>query len=72
MEPEKIARINALARKARTAEGLTEPEIEEQRLLREEYIAGFRLSLQLQLDNMYILDEEGNEQKLQKRKEQKH
>ena len=61
---EKIARINALARKSKTEEGLTPEEKEEQRLLRADYIAGFRRSLQSQLDNMYVLDENGVEHKL--------
>lgn len=72
MEPEKIARINALAKKSHTEEGLTEQELAEQRLLREEYIASFRLSLQLQLDNMYVLDENGSEQKITKKSELLH
>ena len=38
MEQEKIARINALARKAK-AEGLTPEEIAERDVLRKEYIA---------------------------------
>ena len=37
MDKEKIARINELARKAKTDEGLTETELSEQLLLRNEY-----------------------------------
>ena len=72
MTEEKIARINALSQKARTPEGLTEAEHEERRLLREEYIAAFRMNLQVQLDNMYVLDEHGNERKLERRSKAKH
>lgn len=72
MDPEKIARINALAQKARTPEGLTAEEHEERRLLREEYIAAFRTNLQRQLDNMYVLDEHGNERKLEQRAQTRH
>ena len=38
MEPKKIERINALARKSKSPEGLTEAEKAEQALLRREYI----------------------------------
>ena len=49
MEQEKIARINALAHKAK-AEGLTPEEIKERDALRKEYIAAVRQSLVSQLD----------------------
>ncbi len=52
MKQEKIDRINFLARKSRTAEGLTPEEKEEQAKLRQEYIEGFRSSLKAQLDNI--------------------
>lgn len=61
---QKIARINELARKSKSGAGLTAEEKEEQSVLRADYIAGFRRSLQSQLDNMYVLDENGNEQKI--------
>ena len=68
MTDEKIARINALARKART-EGLTPEEQAEQKTLREEYIAGFRTSLKAQLDNTVVLNPDGTAYRLkQKRK----
>ena len=68
MTDEKIARINALARKAR-AEGLTPEEQAEQKALREEYIAGFRRSLKAQLDNTVVLKPDGTAYHLkQKRK----
>lgn len=68
MTDEKIARINALARKAR-AEGLTPEEQAEQKALREEYIAGFRRSLKAQLDNTVVLNPDGTAYHLeQKRK----
>ncbi len=52
MDKEKIERINFLARKSKTAEGLTAEEKEEQAKLRKEYIASFRASLKAQLDNI--------------------
>lgn len=68
MNDEKIERINALARKAR-AEGLTEAEKEEQRKLREEYIAGFRRSLKAQLDNTVVLNPDGTSYRLRQKRE---
>ena len=62
MEQRKIDRINFLAKKSRTPEGLTE----EQAALRREYIDSFKRSLCMQLDNTYIVDEKGNKRKLTK------
>ena len=59
MTDEKIQRINFLAKKSK-AEGLTPEELEEQKTLRAEYIAGFRASLTAQLDNTVIVDPDGN------------
>lgn len=56
---EKIARINALYRKSQ-AEGLTEEERREQKLLREEYIANVRANLRGQLDNIDIQNADGS------------
>lgn len=56
MDKLKIQRINELAKKAK-AEGLTEEERAEQKLLRDEYRADFRKSLISQLDNIEFVDE---------------
>ena len=64
-----IDRINALARKAKTEEGLTDEERDEQKMLRELYIASFRESLVANLENTYIIDEHGNKRKVQKKKQ---
>lgn len=53
---EKIARINALARKAK-AEGLADGEREEQAQLRRDYIDSVKANLKSQLDSLYVLDE---------------
>ena len=53
---EKIARINALAHKAK-AEGLTGKEREEQAQLRRDYIDAVKANLKSQLDTLYVLDE---------------
>ena len=66
MEKEKLERINALARKSRTEEGLTDEERAEQAALREEYILEFRASMTGILDNTYIQRENGAREKLKK------
>lgn len=68
MEQEKIARINALARKAK-AEGLTPEEIVERDALRKEYIADFKRSLVGQLEAITIVEEDGSRHKLRKKNE---
>ena len=66
MISEKIQRINELAKKAK-AEGLSPEEAQERDALRREYINEFRQSLISQLDNTYILDEQGNKTKLERK-----
>lgn len=66
MISEKIQRINELAKKAK-AEGLSPEEIQERDALRREYINEFRQSLISQLDNTYIIDEQGNKTKLERK-----
>ena len=63
MEQKKVDRINFLAKKQK-AEGLTEEEKEEQKVLRREYIDAFKESLVSQLNTIYIVDEKGNKKKL--------
>lgn len=67
MTQEKINRINELARKSKTPEGLTDAEKEEQAVLRREYIDSYKASLIGQLDNTYIVDENGNKRKLERK-----
>ena len=69
MTEEKIARINELARKSKTV-GLTPEEKAEQAVLRKEYLAAIRKSLEAQLDNIYILEEDGSETKLIKKEQE--
>lgn len=66
MEQEKIARINALARKAKV-EGLTPEEIAERDVLRKEYIADVKRSLVGQLENTTIVRPDGSRQKVTKK-----
>ena len=58
MDTQKIARINELYRKSK-AEGLTEAERKEQKLLREEYINLVRRNLRGQLNNIDIEEKDG-------------
>lgn len=64
MVQEKIDRINALARKSRTPEGLTEEEKAEQTALRNEYRASVVGNLTGQLDNLVIVEPDGTKRKV--------
>jgi uncharacterized protein YnzC (UPF0291/DUF896 family) len=64
---EKIARINALSKKSKTPEGLTEAEKAEQAALRREYVDAVKASLQNQLDHTTVVDVHGNHQKLKQK-----
>lgn len=66
MKQEQIDRINELARKAKTT-GLTEEEERERAVLRRAYIDSVLGNLKGQLDHTYILDEQGNKRKLEKK-----
>lgn len=61
-----VARINVLAKKAKT-EGLTPEETEERDKLRRIYIDSVKANLTVQLDNTYLVDEKGNKRKLNKK-----
>ena len=66
MEKEKVLRINELARKSKTEEGLTPEEKAEQKQLREEYIIEFRKSMGMMLDNTVIQYPDGSRKSLKK------
>lgn len=68
MEKEKIARINELAKKSKTPEGLTDAEKNEQAALRAEYIAEFRAAFANQLDHTVIQRPDGTKESLKKSK----
>ena len=63
---EVIARINELAKKAKT-EGLTQEELEERDKLRRIYIDNVKANLVGQLDNTYIVYPDGTKKKVTKR-----
>lgn len=58
-----IARINELYHKSK-AEGLTEEEKKEQAALRQSYIQAIRGNIRAQLNNIDIVDENGNVENL--------
>jgi uncharacterized protein YnzC (UPF0291/DUF896 family) len=55
LEQKKLDRINELARKAKRS-GLNGAERLEQQRLRQEYLARFRESFRVQLDNIEVVD----------------
>ena len=61
LSKDKLERINALAKKAKTTEGLTEEEKKEQKILREEYLKNIRSSFKNQLKTMTVIDPAGND-----------
>ena len=67
MERSRIERINELARKAKTEEGLTPEELAERDALRREYIDAHRESLIRHLENTYIQYPDGTRKKLQRK-----
>ena len=62
-----IKRINELYHKSK-AEGLTEEEKAEQKKLRDNYVAAIRGNIRSQLENIKVVDENGNEIPLKRRK----
>ena len=56
MEQKKIDRINELAKKARSSDGLTPEEMTERAKLREEYLNAIRQNFKQTLDNIEIID----------------
>ena len=64
---EVIARINELAKKAKT-EGLTQEELVERDKLRRIYIDSVKASLTGQLDNTYIVYPDGTKKKVEPKK----
>lgn len=69
MEQWKIDRINELAHKVRDGLTLTPEELAQRDALRQEYIAAVRQSLTAQLDNTFLVDEQGNRHRLTPKQE---
>ena len=58
MDQQKIKRINELYRKSK-AEGLTDAEKKEQKLLRQEYLESVKNNLRAQLNNIDMEEKDG-------------
>ncbi len=69
MTDEKVARINALAQKSRTPQGLTAEEKAEQAALRREYVDAVKASLEGHLQGTVLLRPDGTKQRLKKRED---
>ena len=67
MDQSKIDRINELARKLKTPEGLTDAELAERQALHQEYLAAIRANLTAQLDNTVIQYPDGSRKALRKK-----
>ena len=68
MEQSKIERINELARKAKEGP-LSEEEQLERARLRREYLDAVTGSLQRQLDNLIVIDEDGTRRTFRQRED---
>ena len=58
MDEQKVKRINELYRKSK-AEGLTDAEKKEHKILRQEYIDAFKRNLRSQLNNIDVEEKDG-------------
>lgn len=65
---EVIARINELAAKAKTPDGLTQEELTERDKLRRIYIDSYKANLVGQLENTYIVYPDGTKKKVERKK----
>ena len=63
-----IKRINELYHKSK-AEGLSDEEKAEQKKLREDYVAAIKGNIRSQLENIKVVDENGNEVDTKRRKD---
>ncbi|MDQ0427650.1 uncharacterized protein YnzC (UPF0291/DUF896 family) [Planomicrobium stackebrandtii] len=60
LSPDKLNRINQLSRKSKTA-GLSKEEAKEQSLLRQEYLQTFRKTMRGTIENVKVIDPNGND-----------
>ena len=60
LTPEKLSRLNELAKKKKEGT-LTEEEMKEQQALREEYLLTFRESMKNTIENMRVIDQNGDD-----------
>lgn len=71
MKQKRLDRINELARKQK-AEGLTEEEKAEQKVLRQEYLADFRKNLWGQLETITFVEADGSLTPLKSLRKKEH
>ncbi|WP_298828309.1 DUF896 domain-containing protein [uncultured Planococcus sp.] len=60
LSPDKLNRINQLSRQSKTI-GLSKEEAKEQSSLREEYLQTFRKTMRGTIENVKVIDPEGND-----------
>lgn len=60
LKPEKMSRLNELAKKKKEG-SLSDAEQKEQQLLREEYLAIFRSGMKETIEHVTVIDPEGND-----------
>ena len=60
LTPEKLSRLNELAKKKKEGT-LTEEEMKEQQALREEYLLTFRESMKNTIENVRVIDPNGED-----------
>jgi uncharacterized protein YnzC (UPF0291/DUF896 family) len=60
LSPDKLNRINELSRKSKTA-GLSREEAKEQSSLREEYLQTFRKTMRGTIENVKVIDPNGDD-----------
>ena len=60
LTPEKLSRLNELAKKKKEGT-LTEEEMKEQQAFREEYLLTFRESMKNTIENMRVIDPNGDD-----------
>jgi len=72
MDELNIQRINELARKQKSPEGLTPSEKEEQAELRKAYVAAIRRNLRSQLENVDLVNPDGSVSSLKEEHDKKY
>ncbi|MBF4500021.1 DUF896 domain-containing protein [Savagea sp. SN6] len=71
LSPDKLQRINELAKKAKTT-GLSIEEAKEQTSLRKQYLETFRNTMRDTIEHVKVIDPEGNDVTPEKVKEKRH
>ena len=72
MDELNIERINALARKQKSPEGLTDEEKKEQAELRKKYVEAIRRNLRAQLENVDLVNPDGSKTSVKEMHDKKY